>query len=74
MLTSVWHGHLGDIQTVENVALVVCDIVEDETLPVIESNPEAPFLPVNGVAIHREGSTLRLLNNIWLEVCPEWLV
>ena len=61
---SVGNHHLGERQTVEHradVALVIiCDVIEHDTLAVVEANVDVPVLPVDDASVHLEGDTLGL--------------
>lgn len=72
----LWYNHLGDghaIKDWSNGALVVvCDVVEYNTLSVVEANVEFPVLPLDlaTCSCHVERDALGLRNVYWLQIRP----
>jgi hypothetical protein len=52
-------------------AVVEGDIGQDDTFPVVETNVEIPFLPVDGAAVQLETDTLWLSHVDRLEIISE---
>jgi hypothetical protein len=63
---SIRHKHLGQREAVEEATAIIAYIVQGKTFSVIEALSEAPFLPLDVVALNKEWWTLGLNNLVWL--------
>lgn len=50
-LASIRYGHLTHAEPVEDRATIIPDIMYSETLSIIETNSESPFLPMHAILI-----------------------
>ena len=71
-LTSVWNGHLRHRQSVHHIAALVCDVVYDQAFTLVEAHVEAPFLPVNHIALRLERRALWLGDDVRLQIVAKW--
>lgn len=71
---SVWNHHLRERQSVKNrpniAFIIVCDVVEDDSLLVIESNVNVPILPTNDSSVHLERHSFWLCDVDRLNIRP----
>lgn len=63
---SIRHKHLGQRETIEEATAIIPDIVQGQTLSVVEAYSEAPLLPLEVVALNSERRALWLDNLVWL--------
>jgi hypothetical protein len=71
---AIWNDHLREGQSVEDRSLntLVCEsnVVQNDTLLVVEANVELEVLPRQDTTVHGEGDTLRLRNVDRLDILP----
>lgn len=69
---AVGYDHFSHRKSVEDSSLisfvVVCDIVENDTFPVVEANVDLPVLPLNDPTIHFERHTFGLCDIDGLQI------
>ena len=72
---AVWHSHLREGETVEHITVVIGNIIQAQTIAVVEADVELPLLPSNLVAVasNVERCTFGLLDDVGLEVGSERL-
>lgn len=71
---SVWDNHLSKRKSVEdwshNTLVGICDVVENNSLLVVETNMNLPVLPINSPSLDLERDAFWLGNVNWLDICP----
>ena len=65
------NGHLRKREAVEDGSIVVVNIVDDNTLSIIDYEDEVPFLPFDRVAFYLERGTFRLRDVYGLEMISD---
>ena len=70
----VWDHHLCQRETIEDTSLialvVVRDVIQDDSFPIIESYVNLPVLPTDGSSIHVERNALGLSDVDGLQILP----
>jgi hypothetical protein len=51
---AVWYEHLSQRKAIEQASSIISNVMESETLSVVEANSELPFLPGQTIAFDME--------------------
>lgn len=69
---AVWDYHLSKTKSIEywsNVSfIIISDVVQYDSLSIIETNMEVPVLPINGPTVDFERDTLWLRDVQWFDI------